>query len=102
MSSSVLPVSTRKDRPSKSASLLGAATNLYSLASNLEGGKRSEDELAFGRIEKEYKNCLLVEKPNENFGHTMLKQLYFCVFMKLFWNECNSDLIFLITMEPVL
>lgn len=77
--------------PNLGLDLLGAATNLYSLASNLEGGKRSEDELAFGRIEKEYKNCLLVEKPNENFGHTMLKQLYFCVFMKLFWNQCSSS-----------
>ncbi len=77
--------------PNLGLDLLGAATNLYSLASNLEKGKRSEDELAFGRIEKEYKNCLLAEKANENFGHTMLKHLYFCVFMKLYWNECNSS-----------
>ena len=61
--------------PNLGLDLLGAATNLYSLASNLEGGKRSEDELAFGRIEKEYKNCLLVEKPNENFGTGIKKTI---------------------------
>ena len=67
--------------PNLGLDLLGAATNLYQLASELEGSNRSEDDLAFGRLENEYKNCLLVEKPNENFGHTMLKQLYFCLFM---------------------
>ncbi len=77
--------------PNLGLDLLGAATNLYQLASELEGSNRSEDDLAFGRLENEYKNCLLVEKPNENFGHTMLKQLYFCLFMKFYWANCDTS-----------
>ncbi|RLD19218.1 MAG: phenylacetate-CoA oxygenase subunit PaaI, partial [Bacteroidetes bacterium] len=40
----------------------------------------TEDSLAFVRQPGEYLNCLLVEQPNENFGHTILRQFLFDAF----------------------
>ena len=73
--------------PNLGLDLLGVATSLYSFASKLDSKCRSDDQLAFGRLEREYKSCLLMEKPNEHFGYTMLKQLYFSTFMEIFWEN---------------
>jgi ring-1,2-phenylacetyl-CoA epoxidase subunit PaaC len=46
----------------------------------------SEDQLAFLRLERDYvQPCLLVERPNGDFAHTVLRQLYFAAFMQPFW-----------------
>jgi len=45
----------------------------------------SADALAYLRLEREYVNCLLVEKPDVDFAHAMLKQLYFSAFMLEWW-----------------
>ncbi|VVT09187.1 1,2-phenylacetyl-CoA epoxidase subunit PaaC [Hoeflea sp. EC-HK425] len=65
--------------------LLGQASALYAHAGKLEGKGRSEDDFAFLRREREYVNCLLVERENRDFAHTMLRQLYFAAFMQPFW-----------------
>ena len=77
--------------PNLGLDMLGVASSLYSLASNIDVNGRSDDQLAFNRLEREYKSCLLMEKPNEHFGYTMLKQLYFSVFMELYWERCISS-----------
>jgi ring-1,2-phenylacetyl-CoA epoxidase subunit PaaC len=50
--------------------LLGQASALYAYAGKLEGKGRSEDDFAFLRREREYVNCLLVERDNRDFAHT--------------------------------
>lgn len=65
--------------------LLGQARALYAHAGELEGKGRSEDDLAFLRRERDYVNCLLVERRNNDFAHTMLRQLYFAAFMQPLW-----------------
>ncbi|WP_394688713.1 1,2-phenylacetyl-CoA epoxidase subunit PaaC [Hoeflea sp.] len=65
--------------------LLGQASALYAYAGKLEGKGRSEDDFAFLRRERDYVNCLLVERDNRDFAHTMLRQLYFAAFMQPFW-----------------
>jgi ring-1,2-phenylacetyl-CoA epoxidase subunit PaaC len=60
-----------------SLDLIGQATSLLKYAGELEGKGSDEDKLAFLRIEKEYKNCLLVEQPNGDFGVTMMRQFLF-------------------------
>ena len=65
--------------------LLGQARALYAYAGEVEGKGRTEDDLAFLRLEGEYLNCLLVERPNGDFAHTILRQLYFAAFMHPFW-----------------
>ncbi len=73
--------------------LLGSARTLFSYAAVLEGKNRSEDDLAYLRSEREYFNCLLVERPNGDFSCTMLRQFYFAAFMEPFWQAAlgSSD-----------
>ncbi len=71
--------------PNMALDLIGQARNLYSYAAELEGNNRSEDDLAYLRTDREYRNCLLVERPNTDFAHAMLRQLYFAAFMQPYW-----------------
>lgn len=78
--------------PNMALDLLGQARNFYSYAGELEGKGRSEDDLAYLRTDRDYRNCLLVERPNGDFAHTMLRQFYFAAFMRLYWQAaCNSS-----------
>ena len=60
-----------------SLDLIGQATNLLKYAGEVEGKGRDEDELAFLRFDRDYKNVLLVEQPNGDFGITMMRQFLF-------------------------
>lgn len=71
--------------PNMALDLIGQARNLYSYAAELEGQGRDEDDFAFLRVDREYKNLLLVERPNGDFAHTVLRQLYFAAYMHVFW-----------------
>lgn len=79
--------------PNMALDLIGTARTLYDHAGKLEGQGRSEDDLAYLRSEREYRNCLLVERPNEDFAHTILRQLYFAAFMEPYWTAAlgSSD-----------
>ena len=66
--------------------LLGQARAIYAYAGEVEGKGRDEDQLAFLRLEREYRNLLLVERPNGDFAHTILRQFYFAAFMKPCWD----------------
>ena len=65
-----------------SLDLIGQATLLLEYAGSLADEPKSNDELAFLRIEKEYTNTLLVEQPNGNFGDTMMRQFLFDAYRK--------------------
>ena len=71
--------------PNMALDLIGTARTLYDYAARLEGKGRSEDDLAFLRVEREYRNLLLCERPNGDFAQTMLRQLYFAAVMEPFW-----------------
>ncbi|NUR61196.1 MAG: phenylacetate-CoA oxygenase subunit PaaC [Catenulispora sp.] len=60
--------------------LLGQARTLLTYAGTLEGRGRSEDDLAFLRTEREFRNVLLVEQPNGDFAVTIARQLYFATY----------------------
>jgi ring-1,2-phenylacetyl-CoA epoxidase subunit PaaC len=55
--------------------LLGQARLLLTYAGEIEGKGRTEDDLAFFRGEREFLNPTLVEQPNGDFGHTLVRQL---------------------------
>ena len=65
--------------------LIGQATELYKYAAEVEGKGRNEDDLAFLRIERDYKNVLLVEQPNGDFGKTIVRQFFFDHFEHLLY-----------------
>jgi len=62
---------------------LGQARMLYSLAGELEGAGRTEDDFAFMRGEREFCNFLLVEQPNGHFGDTIARSVLFDEFYQL-------------------
>lgn len=77
--------------PNIALDLIGQARALYQYAGEVEGEGRSEDDLAYLRREREYLNCLMVERPNGDFAHTMLRQFYFAAFMHPFWEKMLSS-----------
>ncbi|WP_157015957.1 1,2-phenylacetyl-CoA epoxidase subunit PaaC [Mesorhizobium xinjiangense] len=72
--------------PNMALDLIGQARSLYQYAAEAEGEGRTEDDLAYLRREREYLNCLMVERENGDFAHTMLRQFYFAAFMQAFWD----------------
>lgn len=71
---------------------LGVARALYTHAGNLEGEGRTEDDLAMFRSEREFTNVLLVEQPNGDFAHTMMRQFFFDAYQIVLWKDLsNSD-----------
>ena len=57
--------------------LVGQATALLELAAAREGRGRTADDLAFFRDAREFRNLQLVEVPNGDFAHTIVRQLLF-------------------------
>lgn len=57
--------------------LVGQARMWLSLAGEIEGAGRSEDDLAFLRIEKDFSNIKMVELPNQDWGYVIARQFIF-------------------------
>jgi ring-1,2-phenylacetyl-CoA epoxidase subunit PaaC len=60
--------------------LLGQTRMYLTYAGELEGKGRSEDDLAYFRDTHQFRNCLLVERPNGDFGQTITRQFFFDAF----------------------
>ena len=56
---------------------LGQARMFYTYAGELEGKGRDEDDFAFLRDEREYRNVLMLEQPNGHFGDSIVKLFLF-------------------------
>jgi len=77
--------------PNIALDLIGQARALYTYAGEVEGKGRDEDRLAYFRTDREYRNCLLVERPNGDFAHSMLKILYFSAYMEPWWAAAGAS-----------
>lgn len=62
--------------------LVGQATTILNYAGEIEGNGRDGDALAFLRFDRDYRNLLLVEQPNGDFGMTMMRQFLFDAYRK--------------------
>lgn len=71
--------------------LIGQAQLWLAYAAELEGKKRSADDLAFLREERTFKNCLLVEQPNGDFGQTLMRQFLFDTWHYFFMDALKSS-----------
>jgi ring-1,2-phenylacetyl-CoA epoxidase subunit PaaC len=60
--------------------LLGQARILLSYAGAVEGAGRDEDDLAYLRDDRDFRNVQLVEIPNGDFAVTMARQLAFSAY----------------------
>ncbi|WP_455352920.1 1,2-phenylacetyl-CoA epoxidase subunit PaaC [Streptomyces sp. SYSU K217416] len=64
--------------------LLGQARVLLSLVGD-------EDELAYLREERAFRNLQLVEQPNGDFAHTIARQLYFSTYQHLLYGQLAAE-----------
>jgi len=60
--------------------LLGQARTLLGYAGVVEGAGRDEDDLAYLRDDRDFRNVQLVEIPNGDFAVTMARQLVFSAY----------------------
>lgn len=56
---------------------IGEARNLYTYAGQVEGKGRDEDDLAYLRNERQFLNTKLVEQPNGDYAHTIVRSFLF-------------------------
>ena len=75
---------------------LGVARALYTHAGKSEGAGRTEDDFAMFRTEREYTNLLIVEQPNGDFAHTMVRQLFFDAYQMQLWADLS------VSTDPIL
>lgn len=60
--------------------LLGQARSLLTYAGKIEGRERSEDDLAYLRDSRDWRNVLLVEQTNGDFARTIVRQFFYDAF----------------------
>lgn len=70
---------------------IGQARLLLTYAGEVEGKGRSEDDFAYGRLSADYRNALLVEQPNGDFGVTIARQLYYTVFADMLYSALRQS-----------
>ena len=70
---------------------VGNATSLLEYAGKVEGKGRNEDDLAFMRGEREYRNLLITEQPNGDYGNTIARQFLFDAHMFFLYEELKNS-----------
>lgn len=71
--------------------ILGQTRNLYQYAAEIQNEGKSEDDLAFFRTERQFKNLLLVEQPNTDFGYTILRQFLYSTYFLLLIEQLKNS-----------
>lgn len=74
-----------------SLDLLGQVRSYYQYAAKLIGNGATEDTIAFLRKEREYKNVLLVEQPNQDFAYSISRQFLFDIFHLLMLEQLQNS-----------
>lgn len=70
-----------------SLDLFGQVRNYFQYAAEIAGGDKTEDSIAMLRYENEYRNTLLVEQPNIDFAHVIVRQFLYDVYHQLLLTE---------------
>lgn len=71
--------------------LVGQARNFYQYAAQLRDDGSTEDTLAYLRDVNEFKNCLLVEQSNGDWGKTILRQFLFSVYQYYLYQQLQNS-----------
>jgi ring-1,2-phenylacetyl-CoA epoxidase subunit PaaC len=67
--------------------LIGQCRAVLTHAGALEGAGHDEDQIAFLREEREYRNVTLVELPRGDFAVTIVRNTMMATFFKLLWTK---------------
>src|SRR6478609_8523872 len=70
--------------------MLGQARNFYQYAANIQLKGSTEDSFAYHRNEREFKNALLVELPNGDWGKTILRQFLFSAYQFFLYGRLKA------------
>jgi ring-1,2-phenylacetyl-CoA epoxidase subunit PaaC len=70
---------------------IGQARNFYQYAAQIAGDGTTEDSLAYLRDTVEFKNCLLVELPNGDWGQTILRQFFFSTYQYFLYLQLQNN-----------
>lgn len=83
--------------------LIGQSRNLYQYAAEVINANPqsspfvspydrtvTEDDLAYLRDTRDFKNCLLVEQPNGDWAQTILRQFFFSAWQYYFYHELQK------------
>lgn len=70
---------------------LGQARMLLTLAGELQGDGRTEDDLAYFRDEREFRNVSLVERPADDFGVAMARLLILAAWQTSLYDALRSS-----------
>jgi ring-1,2-phenylacetyl-CoA epoxidase subunit PaaC len=71
--------------------LIGQARALYSYAGEIEGDGHDEDHFAYWREQHEFLNPLLVEQPNGDFAHVIVRQFLHDAFALPYWQAMTRS-----------
>jgi ring-1,2-phenylacetyl-CoA epoxidase subunit PaaC len=71
--------------------LIGQARAVLTHAGAREGAGHDEDQLAFLRDERDYRNVTLVELPRGDFAFTVLRNAMMATFFKLLWEKLGTS-----------
>ncbi len=71
--------------------LIGQARSLYAYAEKIDNKGRSEDQFAFERNEKEFRNLTIAELPNGDYGFTIMRNFLFTTFQREMWAALQAS-----------
>jgi ring-1,2-phenylacetyl-CoA epoxidase subunit PaaC len=71
--------------------LVGQARAVLTRAGELEGSGHDEDQLAFLREERDFRNITLVELPRGDFAVTVLRNAMMATFFRLLWDQLRHS-----------
>jgi len=74
-----------------SLDLIGQARHLYTYAGTLEGLGHDEDHFAYWRDPNGFLNPLIVEQPNGDFAHTMVRQFFHDAYAIAYWDSMRAS-----------
>ncbi len=71
--------------------LVGQSTAFLKYAGEVEGKGRTEDDLAFLRDAREFRNLLIVEQPNGDYAQTILRVFLVSAYLVYLYEELKSS-----------
>lgn len=63
-----------------SLDLFGQVRSYFQYAAKIKGEEATEDRIAFLRTDRDYRHTWLVERPNTDFAHVIVRQFFFDAF----------------------
>lgn len=71
--------------------LIGQSRTIYTYACEIEGNNRTEDDLAYLRDVRQYRNILLAEQPNVDFAVTIIRQFFISTFQYFLYRQLQNS-----------